>query len=122
MKINEIKEYLKNTINELIPLIAECDQLLSEKLVNIDENLNDTVDNETVEDVVYNNLCNVEHMLFYALGNMVSAKAELGENLELHELATKQQYEGEMIDVMEMYREYKNTEEILNGDSETKNE
>ena len=122
MKINEIKEYLKNTINELIPLIAECDQLLSEKLVNIDENLNDTVDNETVEDDVYNNLCNIEHMLFYALGNMVSAKAELGENLELHELATKQQYEGEMIDVMEMYRDYKNTEEILNGDSETKNE
>ena len=122
MKINEIKEYLKNTINELIPLIAECDQLLSEKLVNIDENLNDTVDNETVEDDVYNNLCNIEHMLFYALGNMVSAKAELGENLELHELATKQQYEGEMIDIMEMYRDYKNTEEILNGDSETKNE
>ncbi len=122
MKINEIKEYLKNTINELIPLIAECDQLLSEKLVAIDENLNDTVDNETVEDDVYNNLCNIEHMLFYALGNMVSAKAELGENLELPELATKQQYESEMIDVMEMYREYKNTEEILNGDSETKNE
>lgn len=122
MKINEIKEYLKNTINELIPLIAECDQLLSEKLVAIDENLNDTVDNETVEDDVYNNLCNIEHMLFYALGNMVSAKAELGENLEFPELATKQQYESEMIDVMEMYREYKNTEEILNGDSETKNE
>jgi len=122
MKINEIKEYLKNTINQLIPLIAECDQLLSEKLVAIDENLNDTIDNETVEEDVYNNLCNIEHMLFYALGNMVSAKAELGENLELHELATKQQYESEMIDVMEMYREYKNTEEILNGDSETKNE
>ena len=122
MKINEIKEYLNNTINELIPLIAECDQLLSEKLVAIDEDLKDNVDNETFEENEYNALCNVEHMLFYALGNIISAKAELGENLELHELATKQQYESEMIDVMEMYRDYKNTEEILNGDSETKNE
>ena len=56
--------------------------------------------------------------MFNAFGNIIKAKEELGEQLDVPEMMIKMQYETEMAEAMEMYRDYKNAEDILNDGNE----
>ena len=130
MKITEILNKTLNTINEVTPLLADCINVLSEKILiangeNVDNEGNvlyEDTDHEEVSDENLEKMSTVENQVFNALGNLIRAKEALGAKLEFHEVMLKTQYEYEMGEAMEMYREYKNMEEILNDDKEDKTE
>lgn len=122
MKITEILNKTLNTINEVTPLLADCINVLSEKILiangeNVDNEGNvlyEDTDHEEVSDENLEKMSTVENQVFNALGNLIRAKEALGAKLEIHEVMLKAQYEYEMGEAMEMYREYRNMEEILN--------
>lgn len=128
MKVEDIKKLVSNTISECSQMLANCINELTQKIIiadgdNVDENgiiIIEDEDHEEITDETYEKFSRIENLLFNAFGNIVKAKEELGEQLEVPELMIKMQFETEMAEAMEMYRDYKNAEDILNDDNEEK--
>lgn len=128
MKVEDIKKLVSNTISECSQMLANCINELTQKIIiadgdNVDENgiiVIEDEDHEEITDETYEKFSRIENLLFNAFGNIVKAKEELGEQLEVPELMIKMQFETEMAEAMEMYRDYKNAEDILNDDNEEK--
>ena len=126
MKSEDIKKLVSNTISECSQMLANCINELTQKIIiadgdNVDENgiivIKDE-DHEEITDETYEKFSRIENLLFNAFGNIVKAKEELGEQLEVPELMIKMQFEAEMAEAMEMYRDYRNAEDILNDGNE----
>ena len=126
MKSEDIIKLVSESIAEMSPLFANCINELTQKMIiadgdNVDENgiiLIEDKDHEEITDETYEKFVRVENLLFNAFGNLIKAKEELGETLDFHELMLKLQYESEIAEAMEMYRDYKNAEDILNDGNE----
>lgn len=125
MKTEDLFKLVLEGIGNMTNILAMLMHELTEKLIiaegdNIGPDgqiLIEDVDGEEIDDETYDKLCSVESHIFNAFGNIVKAKEAVGEELDIAELMLKTQYETEMAEAMEMYREFKNTEEILNGDN-----
>lgn len=125
MKVLEILNKSLETINNVSPLLADCINELTNKIIiakgeNIDENGNVIIqdtDNEDINEEMLSKMSNVETCFFNALANLIKAKEFLGTKLEFHEVMFKTQYEYEMSEAMEIYRECRNMEEILNDEN-----
>ena len=126
MKSEDIKKLVSNTISECSQMLANCINELTQKIIiadgdNVDENgiivIKDE-DHEEINDGTQEKFSRIENLLFNAFGNIVKAKEELGEQLEVPELMIKMQFEAEMAEAMEMYRDYRNAEDILNDGNE----
>ena len=130
MKINDIYKMVSETIETMTPVFAECINILTEKILisngeNIDENgivIIEDFDHEEITDEDFEKITKIENFLFNSFGNLIKAKESLGEELNVTDAMIKLQYETEMAEALEMYREYKNTEDILNEENNTKNE
>ena len=126
MKIEDILNLLEKNVILISPLFARMINILTEKMIiatgdNIitDENGNtikivEDTDNEEVSDETYEKLSRTENFLFNAFANLIKAKETIGLELDFAEIALKNQYDFEMQETFEIYREFKNTEEILN--------
>ena len=135
MKINDILNSLEKNVNLMSPLFARMIHILTEKMmiatgdnVITDEygnaiNIVEDTDNEEISDEIYEKLSRTENFLFNSFANLIKAKEALGFELEFSETMVKNQYDAEMSEIMEMYREFRNTEEILNdGEDDTVDE
>lgn len=127
MKTEELFKLVSDTINTMSIGFASIVSELTQKMMLADgENVlpDGTVlvedDGEEIDDETYDKLSKIETSMFNSFGNLLKAKEALGEELDFGETMLKMQYESEMAEAMEMYREFKNTEEILNenGDKE----
>lgn len=126
MKSVDILKFLDGTIEEVSHLFAHCINLITSKMIIHDGyNVIDGVeiikdeDNEKIDSETYDKFEKTENYLFKAFANLLMAKEILGKELTLPELMIKNQYQQELVESMEMYREFKNAEEILNdGDNE----
>lgn len=124
MKTEDLFKLVLEGIGNMTNILAMLMNELTEKLIIADGDnigpdgqiLIEDVDGEEIDNETYDKLCSVESHIFNAFGNIVKAKEAIGEELDIAELMLKTQYETEMAEAMEMYREFKNTEEILNGD------
>ena len=135
MKVEDILNLFEKNVKLISPLFARMINILTEKMMiatgdNIitDEDGNtikivEDTDNEEVSDETYEKLSRTENFLFNSFANLIKAKEALGFELELPETILKNQYDAEMSETMEMYREFRNTEEILNdGEDDTDDE
>lgn len=126
MKLEDIKKLVSDAIATISPMLANCINELTQKMIiadgdNVDENgiiIIKDEDHEEITDETYEKLARTENLLFNAFGNIIKAKGELGEQLDVPEMMIKMQYETEMAEAMEMYRDYKNAEDILNDGNE----
>lgn len=130
MKIDELLDRTNDFISDISVDFARLISDLSGKIMiangdNIAEDgtvIVEDEDNEEISDEMLEKISVVEHCLFNAFGNVIHAKEALGCELSLPEVLIKNQYESEMVESLEMYREYKNAEEILNDDQEKQTE
>ena len=120
MKSVDILKFLDGTIEEVSHLFAHCINLITSKMIIHDGyNVIDGVeiikdeDNEKIDSETYDKFEKTENYLFKAFANLLMAKEILGKELTLPELMIKNQYQQELVESMEMYREFKNAEEIL---------
>jgi len=128
MKSEDIFKMLDATIEETTHRFAHCINSLTSKMLIYDgcnvingvEIVKDE-DNETISSEMYDKMEKVENHFFKAFANLLIAKELLGKELTLPELMIKKQYQDELVETMEMYREFKNAEDILNDDSTTEN-
>lgn len=126
MKVEDIINLVSETISEVSPMLANSINELTQKMMiangdNVDENgiiVIEDNDNEEIDDETYEKLSKTENLLFNAFGNIIKAKEAIGQELEIPEFLIKMQYETEIAEAMEMYREYKNAEDILNDGNE----
>lgn len=126
MKVEDIINLVSETISEVSPKLANSINELTQKMMiangdNVDENgiiVIEDNDNEEIDDETYEKLSKTENLLFNAFGNIIKAKEAIGQELEIPEFLIKMQYETEIAEAMEMYREYKNAEDILNDGNE----
>lgn len=135
MKTEDIFDLIEKNIQTLSPVFANMIQHLTEKMMiadgnNIIKDDNGNVlhmitdeDKEDIDDETYDKLSHVENFLFNAFANIIKAKEAMEIELELPEMILKTQYDAEMNEAMEMYREFRNTEEILKeGEEKTEGE
>lgn len=125
MKTEDIFEKVIDTISNIEVPISQCINILTQKMMIANgDNIIDGVeiikdeDNEEIDDEMYEKLQSVENRLFYAFGYLVKAKQALGVELDIPEQILVTQFESEMAESLEMYRDFRNTEEILHDGEE----
>lgn len=125
MKTEDIFEKVIDTVSEIEVPISHCINILTQKMMIANgDNIIDGVeiikdeDNEEIDDEMYEKLQSVENRLFYAFGYLVKAKQALGVELDIPEQILVTQFESEMAESLEMYRDFRNTEEILHDGEE----
>lgn len=125
MKTEDIFETVIDTISNIEVPISHCINILTQKMMIANgDNIIDGVeiikdeDNEEIDDEMYEKLQSVENRLFYAFGYLVKAKQALGVELDIPEQILVTQFESEMAESLEMYRDFRNTEEILHDGEE----
>ena len=121
MESVDIFKFLDETIDDVTHLFAHCINLITSKML-IHDGYTEIVkdeDNEEIDSETYDKFEKTENHFFKAFANLLMAKEILGKELTLPETMIKNQYQQELFESMEMYREFKNAEEILNdGDNE----
>ena len=133
MKVEEIFELIEKNYELMSPILANMINKITEKLIAcgnselVDDNGNKIIitndNDEEIDEENYEILSRTENFLFNAFANLIKAKEIIGLDLDFAETALKNQYDFEMEETFEMYREFKNTEEILNdGEDDTDNE
>lgn len=130
MKVEEIFELIEKNYELMSPIFANMINKITEKLIAcgdselVDDSGNKIIitnDNkEEIDEENYEILGKTENFLFNAFANLIKAKETIGLELDFAEIALKNQYDFEMEETFEIYREFKNTEEILNdGEDDT---
>ena len=118
MTNQELFSKISNAIPPISIIFAELINELTYKLMM--EESNEQEVHEELDEDTYNKMSKIETSLFNSFANLIKVKEALGEELDFGEVMLKIQYDNEMAEAMEMYREFKNTEEILNDDNKEK--